>query len=138
MRVYTHDADGLDLLVIGRVDMGLRANSSSSSSSNGKAGKIVREEFIARFVVVDDGSLENGEGPRLKYSRVWSVSYSVRSVLPREFLWRSSLLRSPGCLGIIRFGLWVPFEDKQQRGQWCGEVPTVATAVGPRIPQRRS
>jgi hypothetical protein len=95
LRVYAHDGLGLDLLVIGRVEMGLRN------------GKTVREEFVARFVVVvgddDDDDDErtlgtgkgkgngngNGGGPRLKYSRVWSVSIALHlwySVLPRGVL----------------------------------------------------
>ena len=67
LRVYAHDDLGLDLLVVGRVEMGL------------KSGKTVSEEFIARFVV-DGATLENksqngDDGVRLKFSRVWSVRF---------------------------------------------------------------
>ena len=63
LRVYTHDAQGFDLLALGRVDLGLR---------NGSA---VQEEFVARFVV-DEKTLQDASGEagvRLKFSRVRSV-----------------------------------------------------------------
>lgn len=88
LRVYAHDPLALDLLVIGRVEMGLRNS------------KTVTEDFVARFVVDestlrrshdgerttrtshDDGmdTNEAGRGDdrvRLKLSRVWSVCVSV-------------------------------------------------------------
>ncbi|KAK5459866.1 hypothetical protein LTS15_003995 [Exophiala xenobiotica] len=85
LRVYAHDGLGLDLLVIGRVEMGLRN------------GKSVREEFVARFVVVvgvdddddertagNDNGNDNGGGPRLKYSRVWSNMEPIMAALREE------------------------------------------------------
>ncbi|KAK5192764.1 hypothetical protein LTR99_010359 [Exophiala xenobiotica] len=78
LRVYAHDGLGLDLLVIGRVEMGLRN------------GKIVREEFVARFVVAvdDERTLGKGNGsgggPRLKYSRVWSNMEPIMAALREE------------------------------------------------------
>lgn len=69
LRVYAFDAAGLDLLVIGKVEMGLRNR------------KVVEEEFVARFVVdettvidqADAGAGASAHRARLKFSRVWSV-----------------------------------------------------------------
>jgi hypothetical protein len=56
--VYVHDTHGRDLLLIGRVGMGL-AN-----------GKSVSGEFVARVLL--DESAEEGK-PRIKLYQVWAV-----------------------------------------------------------------
>ncbi|KAI1623306.1 hypothetical protein EDD37DRAFT_634328 [Exophiala viscosa] len=76
LRVYAHDALGLDLLVIGRVEMGVRN------------GRTVNEEFVARFVV-DEATLEskspNGDdGVRLKFSRVWSNMEPIMAAMREQ------------------------------------------------------
>lgn len=58
-RVYAHDVDGTDFMILAVNTTGL------------KNGKSVTGEFTAR-IIVDQESLNRGQ-PRLKYVQVWAV-----------------------------------------------------------------
>ncbi|KAL4940601.1 hypothetical protein BDV06DRAFT_223897 [Aspergillus oleicola] len=68
LRVFAADPAGLDLMLIGKVEMTVR-----------RTGKNVSGEFTARFVVEPEG-IYNGE-PRLLSSTVWADSAPLLAAL---------------------------------------------------------
>ncbi|KAI9836765.1 MAG: hypothetical protein M1819_000930 [Sarea resinae] len=67
LKAYVADLEGRDVMLIGKVQMGLRN------------GKTVDSEFTARMVV-DEASDESGS-PRLSYSQVWADMGTLAAAL---------------------------------------------------------